>query len=291
MRLLLTLLVAVTAFAASASAQSWQRLVEPDALASLDDVVIVDIRDRKAYLTGHVPGAVNAPYPTWRGPASNPGEPLSDEALTLRLTTIGITPSSRAVVTHAGTDQTDFGAAARVYWTLKSAGLEEIAILNGGVRGWIADGRNLSVDPVEPTPSSARFTLSDEWAIDRDGVAAIMGGEREGTLVDARPAAFFEGEAKHPAAPVAGTLAGAMNAPFERWFEGNATAISGGDAAKALAADIKAEGETVSFCNTGHWAATNWFALSELAGNENVKLYPESVVGWIGGGGEVAKGE
>ena len=36
----------------------------------------------------------------------------------------------------------------------------------------------------------------------------------------------------------------------------------------------------MSFCNTGHWAATNWFALSELAGIENVKLYPESLVGW-----------
>ena len=36
----------------------------------------------------------------------------------------------------------------------------------------------------------------------------------------------------------------------------------------------------VSFCNTGHWAATNWFALSELAEIENVKLYPDSMVGW-----------
>jgi thiosulfate/3-mercaptopyruvate sulfurtransferase len=36
----------------------------------------------------------------------------------------------------------------------------------------------------------------------------------------------------------------------------------------------------VSFCNTGHWAATDWFALSELAGIENVKLYPDSMVAY-----------
>ncbi|MEL7140101.1 MAG: rhodanese-like domain-containing protein, partial [Pseudomonadota bacterium] len=36
----------------------------------------------------------------------------------------------------------------------------------------------------------------------------------------------------------------------------------------------------VSFCNTGHWAASNWFALSEVAGIEDVRLYPESMVGW-----------
>ena len=37
---------------------------------------------------------------------------------------------------------------------------------------------------------------------------------------------------------------------------------------------------TVTFCNTGHWAAINWFVLSELLGRENVLLYPESVVAW-----------
>jgi thiosulfate/3-mercaptopyruvate sulfurtransferase len=36
----------------------------------------------------------------------------------------------------------------------------------------------------------------------------------------------------------------------------------------------------VSFCNTGHWAATNWFVLSEVIGQKDVKLYPESMVGW-----------
>ena len=46
----------------------------------------------------------------------------------------------------------------------------------------------------------------------------------------------------------------------------------------------------VSFCNTGHWASTNWFALSEIAGIPNVKLYPESMVGWSKRGGEVVIG-
>ncbi|MEO0762771.1 MAG: NADH-quinone oxidoreductase subunit NuoN, partial [Pseudomonadota bacterium] len=36
----------------------------------------------------------------------------------------------------------------------------------------------------------------------------------------------------------------------------------------------------VSFCNTGHWAASNWFALSEIGGIEDVRLYPESMAGW-----------
>jgi thiosulfate/3-mercaptopyruvate sulfurtransferase len=42
---------------------------------------------------------------------------------------------------------------------------------------------------------------------------------------------------------------------------------------------------TVSFCNTGHWAATNWFVLSEVLGQPDVKLYPESIVDWSNSGG------
>jgi thiosulfate/3-mercaptopyruvate sulfurtransferase len=53
------------------------------------------------------------------------------------------------------------------------------------------------------------------------------------------------------------------------------------DEAKKVAAGkpLDASKET-SVCNTGHWAATNWFALSELAGQKNVKLYPGSMVDW-----------
>ncbi|HLR12516.1 MAG TPA: sulfurtransferase, partial [Burkholderiaceae bacterium] len=38
--------------------------------------------------------------------------------------------------------------------------------------------------------------------------------------------------------------------------------------------------ETISFCNTGHWAATDWFALSEVVGQPNVRLYPASLAEW-----------
>jgi thiosulfate/3-mercaptopyruvate sulfurtransferase len=52
--------------------------------------------------------------------------------------------------------------------------------------------------------------------------------------------------------------------------------------AKKLAAStpLKDDTETISFCNTGHWAATNWFVMSELVGQKNVKLYAGSMVDW-----------
>jgi thiosulfate/3-mercaptopyruvate sulfurtransferase len=72
---------------------------------------------------------------------------------------------------------------------------------------------------------------------------------------------------------------------MRRWFTSGPTAIDPASAQKLLAdSGFKKDATLVSFCNTGHWAATNWFALSELAGAENVKLYPESMVDWSNAG-------
>ncbi|WP_108658780.1 sulfurtransferase [Acuticoccus kandeliae] len=295
-RFLIVAAATILSVATASAAPAWSPLMAPAdvaAIADAGDVAIIDIRDKDAFATAHLPGAVNAPYADWRGPAANPGAVLSDEALTTLLQGLGLEHDDRVVVTHAGINQTDFGAAARVYWTLKSAGIGEIAILNGGVRSWIADGLPLSVDPTPVTPSEATFTLSDEWMIDRAGIASVLAGERSAALVDARPEAFFRGETKHAAANAPGTLRGAKSLPHATWFEGAATEIAPSSEAQKIAASapIGGDGPVVSFCNTGHWAATNWFAMSELAGQKNVKLYPESMVGWVNGGGDAVAGQ
>jgi hypothetical protein len=46
----------------------------------------------------------------------------------------------------------------------------------------------------------------------------------------------------------------------------------------------QASDDKVSFCNTGHWAATNWFILSEILGQAGTQLYPESMVAWSNAG-------
>ena len=83
----------------------------------------------------------------------------------------------------------------------------------------------------------------------------------------------------HQAAKLAGTLKGAVNVEHATWFRpGSATFISADEAKTAAAAAVDPAKDTVSFCNTGHWAATNWFALSEVAGQKNVRLYAGSMV-------------
>ena len=291
LRLLLSMIVVLGLGAGGAAAAAWSKLVTPAGLSALigeGGVTVLDIRSPKAYGAGHVAGALSAPYGSWRGPRENPGARMSDARLTERLQSLGIEPGTRVVVTYQGRSTTDFGAAARVYWTLKSAGLTEIAILNGGLTSWTAAGRGLSIEPAVATRSATGFALSDAWLITREGVRDVLTGARRSTMIDARPAAFWEGRAKHPAARRAGTLEGALNITHESWFPGSNSELTAADRVLeiARAAGYVDDGkELVSFCNTGHWAATNWFALSELAGLEGVKLYPESMVGWANSGG------
>jgi thiosulfate/3-mercaptopyruvate sulfurtransferase len=268
-------------------------IVEPAELATRIDAPqlrIVDIRDgkdaagRTPYEIGHLPGAVSAPYSQWRGPKDNPGKPLDAAQLTALVQRLGIDRDTEVVVVHEGKDATDFGAAARVYWTLKTAGLTRLSILNGGVNGWRAAGRPLVADVPQVKPSTYVAQIDTKLIATRDEVAAAQAGQKA-KLIDARPKAFFEGETRHAAAKAPGTIAGASNVDSAVWF----SKASGGSL--LAAADVKRVAQSngiepgsgtdaVSFCNTGHWAATNWFVMSEMLGEKNVKLYPESMVEW-----------
>lgn len=264
------------------------------AVQGVTDPLVLDIRapagsGTSAYAEGHLAGAINAPYGLFRGPAENPGALVPEDKLQEVLRALGVSVDRPVLIVHEGSDVTDFGAAARVYWTLKSSGVSQMAILNGGVKGWAEAGMPLEQGTVNPTPSQFEMTFSDQWLATREEVLAIVNGEQDAKLIDSRPESFWNGDEAHPAAAKPGTLPQSEYFTHSNWFA-DKPVIADAERARALAAENNLDtGETIiSFCNTGHWAATNWFAMSELAGIENVKMYPESMVGWSNAGYEMA---
>lgn len=243
------------------------------------DPVILDIRG-EAYGNGHIEGAIDAPYGLFRGPADNPGQLVPEDRLEAIYEKLGLDPQRQIVIVSQGDTNSDFGASARVYWTLKSSGFTALSILNGGATTWANVGLPLTKEAVQPVPTELDITWNNAWTAATDAVARVTSGESEAVLVDARPAEFFEGKAAHDVAERPGTLPGAKNLSHTTFFRPGATAIGAIEDVDALKTRLGIdEGEeVVSFCNTGHWAATDWFALSELAGIENVKLYPGSMV-------------
>ncbi len=244
-------------------------------------VRVLDIRADKDYAAGHVPGAVNTPYGKYRGPKENAGQLPSEAALTQLLQAAGVDRDTHVVVVHAGSDHTDFGAAARVYWTLKVGGLTRLSILDGGTRAWKAAGGALETAAPQVTPSQFSYRYDQEQIVTSEELAAALTAGNAPLLVDARPPRFFSGEARVDAAARYGTLPGAQSFDNAQFFPKEGTTLKPASELKALVAQAgAASAPAVSFCNTGHWAATNWFVMSEIAGNKAVKLYPASVVEW-----------
>ena len=286
MRILAVLSAWLIAFAAQAGAQAaTSPILSPDelkAVLSSPSVTVIDIRPPADYLQGHIPGALSAPYGSWRGPANSPGTLPPLDKLTAQVRKLGLTPERHAVVVSSGADVTDFGAAARVYWTLKYLGLTQLSILNGGVQAWQQAQQPLSQDAsAQPAPSRYEPRLNNAIkATQADVLAGTNGGDTR--LIDARPKNFFEGLVKAPTASTPGTIHGARNVPHSVWFAPGSTQIVPAAEARAIAAREfpDAGGDNIAFCNTGHWAATDWFALSELAGLPHVRMYPESLADW-----------
>lgn len=254
---------------------------ELDALLPDDMVRVVDTRGDDDFAQAHIPGAVSAPYGQWRGPASNPGELVPMDQLTTLVQALGLTPQTHAVIVYAGRNSTDFGSAARVYWTLKSLGMARLSVLNGGLKAWQAAGLPVTTQAADVAPSSWQPQFNDQWLATRDEVRDLLGNGHT-LLVDARPAPYFEGHKAHPAAGAWGTLPGAVNLDNARFFKpGSAALMSPAELAQVAQSLQQAPGEdAVSFCNTGHWAATEWFVLSEVLGESNMRLYPGSMVDW-----------
>jgi len=248
---------------------------------------LVDIRDgrndagKTPYEVAHIATALPAPYSKWRGPKDNPGKLPSEEALTALARSLGIDAATPVVIVYEGSNSTDFGAAARVYWTLKAAGVKHLSILNGGVKAWRAADLPLVTDVPTVAPSTCTAKIDPKLVATQDEVASVIGKDSV-RLLDARPANYFFGETRHAAARTPGTLAGAKNVDQAVWFaNGSGALLPAADVKRvAQASGLQTDQPTVSFCNTGHWAATNWFVLSEVLGQKDVKLYPESTVGW-----------
>ncbi len=245
------------------------------------NVRIIDIRPTQEYAAGHIPGAVSAPYAQWRGPAESPGQLPPVKELAALVRNLGVGHDTHAVVVSSGANATDFGSSARVYWTLKYLGLGNLSVLNGGVNAWLEAG--LSQDKAVPAVEKTSFTptLNEQIIATEDYVATHL-DQPTTRLVDARPSNFFKGETKAPTAKIPGTIKNAVNLEHDKWFKpGTAIFVSEAEAKKIAAESLtKPADETISFCNTGHWAATDWFALSEVVGQPNVKLYPASLAEW-----------
>src|SRR5208283_4150705 len=105
-------------------------------------------------------------------------------------------------------------ASARVWWTLRAYGVEEVRILEGGLAKWMKERRPLKSGEAHPKPRTFTARLDTSFVASLDDVRqALASGSAQ--VVDARPADRFRGEAPEPRPGLrSGHMPGSLNLPF-----------------------------------------------------------------------------
>jgi thiosulfate/3-mercaptopyruvate sulfurtransferase len=154
-------------------------------------------------------------------------------------------------------------------------------VLNGGLNAW----KNAYPNEIETGEfakrSAGNFTATfiPELYISTDDVAKVVGNRGNTILLDGRTEEQYYAEAQHPKARIAGRLPESELLFQENAYNVAQNILKSNSELKEVFADYL-DAEVISYCNTGHWAANNWFVLSEVLGNKNVRLYDGSMVEW-----------
>ncbi len=246
-----------------------------------DDQIILDIRSNDVYEEGHIPGSVFSDYGLWRVKYRGlPGFLPKEKIIQERIREAGVRRGDHVIIISGVDSKFDFGRAARVYWTLKISGIENISILDGGIIAWIRAGGRLSQEITAAVSSNFVLKNYDNTLLStqKEVRAAIKDGTTQ--IVDARPKDFFDGYLKASVSKTGGTIDTALNISQFSFISEDGTIIPQEELeAVVQAGDVQEDSTIISFCNTGHWAATNWFVFSELLGYDT-KLYDGSFVEW-----------
>ncbi len=170
-------------------------------------------------------------------------------------------------------------AAARVWWTLRAYGVEDVRILDGGLSRWIKEGRPLDSGDAHPKPRVFTPRLDPSVVASLEEVrAALATGSAQ--VVDARPADRFRGEAPEPRPGLkGGHMPGSLNLPFVDIVEHGRLKPS--EELKTVFAEhrIDLEKPIITTCGSGVTAAILALAVEE-AGGKLEGLYDGSWAEW-----------
>jgi len=223
------------------------------------------------YRAGHIPGAVHL---RWDTDLADPDRPASMLAPPDRFATAmgaaGVGDDS-FVVTY---DDHHVPVAARVWWSLRVYGHDRVAVLDGGVSRWRAEGRPISAGPETPAPATFTPRRRPELYATKDQVLAAVDDPAGGQLIDARMDSAWDAAGGH--IPGATRLTGiGFLADGERWMSPEATRRRIADAGLAGAPDRP----VIAYCGGGV-AATGTALAFRLAGLPDVAVYDGSWGEW-----------
>ncbi|WP_068300599.1 3-mercaptopyruvate sulfurtransferase [Pararhodobacter sp. CCB-MM2] len=235
-------------------------------------------RDAKAeYAAEHIPGARFFDIDEISDQRSAlPHMAPPPEKFISRMRAMGVGDGHQVVVY----DSTGLFSAPRVWWTFKLMGKQDIAVLDGGLPKWKAEGR--AIEDMPPVVRDRHITVQRQANLVKD-VSQVASASKLGDwqIVDARGAARFKGEVEEPRAGLrAGHIPGSKNTPFTELLNADGTMKDeAGLRAAFEASGVDLAKPVITTCGSGVTAAVLSLAL-EILGHRDHALYDGSWSEW-----------
>ena len=235
-------------------------------------------RDGRAeYAEGHIPGARFFDIDDISDSRSElPHMVPPTEKFISRVRALGVGDGHRIVVYDAH----GLFSAARVWWMFRLFGVEDVAVLDGGLPKWTSEGR--PVDTSAPMHRDRHFTARRNSGLVRD-VTQVAATAKLGDaqIIDARSPARFRGEEAEPRPGLrAGHIPGSRNVHYASLLNPDGTMRPVEELRAAFeAAGVDVARPAITTCGSGVTAAILSLALERL-GNRRVALYDGSWSEW-----------
>ena len=235
-------------------------------------------RDARAeYEAGHIPGARFFDIDAISDDQSDlPHMAPPVEKFVSRMRAMGVGDGHRVVIY----DSVGLFSAARVWWLFRLFGKTDVAVLDGGLRKWKAEGR--PVEDVAPALRDRHFTARRDAGLVRD-VTQVAASAKLGDaqIVDARSPARFRGEEPEPRPGLrSGHIPGSRNVHYATLLNPDGT-MKDPEALRAVfeAAGVDVAQPVITTCGSGITAAVVFLALARL-GASRTALYDGSWAEW-----------
>ncbi len=254
-----------------------------------DGVVVIDgswhlpaeKRDPRAeYAAAHIPGARFFDLDDVSDHASPLPHMLpSAELFATKMQALGVGAGDCIVVYDASAPGLMSGA--RLWWMLRTFGHTNVAVLDGGLKKWKAEGRPVTAaatPPRSPRPLMARLDTSLVRNLDEMRALVAAGNSQ---IADARSAGRFAGRDPEPRPGlISGHMPGARNVPFTTLLNGDGSLKSAAELRAVFeAAGIDLGRPVVTSCGSGVTAAVLALALA-LIGRNDTGVYDGSWSEW-----------
>jgi thiosulfate/3-mercaptopyruvate sulfurtransferase len=235
-------------------------------------------RDPRAeFEAAHIPGAVFFDVDAIADRTTSLPHMLpSAEEFATAVGALGIGSGDRVVVY----DVRGVVSAARVWWTFRAFGHDAVAVLDGGLRKWQAEGRPVEGGPAAPARRTFTARRRPELVRDLEAMRANV-TSRAAQVLDARSAGRFAGTEPEPRPGLrGGHIPGSLNLPYETLYRADGTLKPTDELRAAITgAGVDLARPVVTSCGSGVTASVLALALY-LAGRRDTAVYDGSWSEW-----------